>query len=71
AQPGEPELKAALAFARRRRLGPYRAEPDRAGRRERDLAALARQGFAYELARRVIDCRDPAALEDEAAGSDA
>lgn len=70
-QPGEPELKAALAFARRRRLGPYRAELDRAARRERDLAALARQGFAYQLAQRVIDCCNLAALEEEAAGSDA
>ena len=57
----ERDLAAALTFARRRRLGPYRAER-REERRERDLAALGRQGFDYETARRVIDCEDPAAL---------
>lgn len=62
---GEPELAAALTFARRRRLGPYRAAA-RAERRERDLAALGRQGFDMALARRVIDARDIEELEEEA-----
>jgi len=56
------ELRAALRYARRRRLGPYRLD-DRAERRDRDLAALGRQGFDFETARRVIDCEDPARLE--------
>ena len=53
----EPDLEtaAALAFARRRRLGPFRAADSRAEYREKDLAKLARQGFAYETARRIID----------------
>jgi regulatory protein len=58
------ELRAALRYARRRRLGPFRQE-DRAERRERDLAALGRQGFAYETARRVVDSDDPAGLAAE------
>jgi regulatory protein len=62
----EPELAAALAYARRRRLGPYREDDARAGRREKDLAALGRKGFAYDLARRVIETGDLAALEGEA-----
>lgn len=62
---GEPELAAALTFARRRRLGPYRAAA-RAERRERDLAALGRQGFDLALARRVIDACDIGELEEEA-----
>ena len=62
ADPGERELRAALRYARRRRLGPFRLA-DRAERRERDLAALGRQGFDYETARRVVDSDDPAALE--------
>lgn len=49
----EPELDAARALARRRRLGPFRAEASEDSRR-RDLAALARAGFAYDIARRVI-----------------
>ena len=59
------DLAAALTYARRRRLGPFRSEA-RAERRARDLDALGRQGFDYETARRVIDCEDPAALLAEA-----
>lgn len=61
ADPASRELKAAAAFARRRRLGPYRTK-DREPYRLRDLAALARAGFAYDLARKVIDAADPDAL---------
>ncbi|MGH1571482.1 regulatory protein RecX [Methylobacterium sp. P31] len=49
------ELQAARAYAKRRRLGPYRRPDQRAGHRDRDLAALARAGFSYDLARRVVD----------------
>jgi regulatory protein len=63
----EPDLAAALTFARRRRLGPYRSAANRVEHRERDLAALGRQGFPYEVARRVIEADDAAALEDEIA----
>ncbi len=62
----EPELAAALAYARRRRLGPYRDPAARKSRREKDLAALGRQGFGYDLARRVIETNDLAELEDAA-----
>ena len=52
----EPELEAAQRYARRRRLGPYRNDPEaRAARREKDLAALARAGFPGRIARQVID----------------
>jgi len=64
----EPELAAAMAYARRRRIGPYRTRGDRDQMRERDLAALARQGFDYDTARTVIDARDIADLEAEAGG---
>ncbi len=66
AGPGDAELLAALAFARRRRLGPYRSQSERAARRARDLAALARQGFDYDVALKVIDAPDGEALEAEA-----
>ena len=50
------ELEAANNYARRRRLGPYRSSQEqRSDRRQRDLAALARQGFSFDIARRVID----------------
>jgi regulatory protein len=48
------ERKAALAYARRRRLGPHRPPGAREANRERDLAAMARAGFPYPLARDVI-----------------
>lgn len=44
----------ALLYARRRRLGPFRTR-EREARRERDVAALARAGFAVDLAIRVVD----------------
>ena len=50
----EDELAAAHALARRRKLGPYRPG-ERAPYRDKDLAALARAGFAYGVAREVID----------------
>ncbi len=65
-QAADPELAAALALARRRGLGPYRGRQARAAFREKDLAALGRQGFGYHLARRVIDAPDVAELEEEA-----
>lgn len=62
-----PELAAALAYARKRRLGPYRPRETRAGMREKDLAALGRRGFGYDLARRVVDAANPQELEAEIA----
>ncbi len=54
------EAEAARAYARRRRLGPFRPEAARAENRARDLAALARAGFPYDLARRTVDADPPA-----------
>jgi regulatory protein len=51
----EAELVAALAYARRRRLGPFRPAAQRAERRLKDMAAMARAGFAQDVVRRVID----------------
>jgi regulatory protein len=57
--PGDTELTAAVALARRRRLGPFRSGV-RADYRDKDLAALGRAGFSYAIARTVIDSDDPA-----------
>lgn len=59
----EPDFAAAITYARRRRIGPYRTRGDRNEYRERDLAALARNGFDYDTARRVVDARAPGDLE--------
>jgi regulatory protein len=59
------DREAARALARRRRLGPWRRGPGDDGTRARDLAALARAGFSYGIAREVID---GAADDDTSAG---
>jgi regulatory protein len=56
--PAEREWRAAVALARRRRLGPFRKAEARAEHRLRDLAALSRAGFAYALAEKVIDSEE-------------
>jgi regulatory protein len=60
---GDPDVAAAVAFARRRRLGPFRrvdaAEADGA----KALGAFARAGFSREVAKAVLACADPDAAE--------
>jgi len=56
---GDPERAAARRYAERRRLGPWRADPEtRPERRDRDIAAMARAGFPVRLAIAVIDGTD-------------
>src|SRR6266446_6296464 len=55
----DPDLAAACAFARRRRLGPFRRAPID---RNRELAAFARAGFARREAAAVLACADPEAV---------
>lgn len=62
---GDPDIAAACAFARRRRLGPYRRnETDIA----RELAAFARAGFDRRTAQAVLACPDIDAVEELARG---
>jgi regulatory protein len=60
----DPDLAAACAFARRRRLGPFRPKsPSQApADRARELAAFARAGFARREAEAVLACADPEAV---------
>jgi regulatory protein len=60
---GDPELAAAVAYARKRRIGPWRPEPERADTKLKDLAALGRAGFSYRVARQVVEADDPTALQ--------
>jgi regulatory protein len=56
----DPDLVAACAFARRRRLGPFRrAAVDHA----RELGAFARAGFSRRVAEAVLGCSDVEAIE--------
>lgn len=52
---GDPARVAAVALAKRRRLGPFRLPDARAAFRDKDMAAMARAGFPYQIAREVID----------------
>jgi regulatory protein len=60
ASAADPDLAAACAFARRRRLGAYRSiniDP------ARELAAFARAGFSRRVAEAVLACDDIEAVE--------
>ncbi|CTQ64384.1 regulatory protein RecX [Roseibium alexandrii] len=46
---------AAIAYAKRRRFGPFRDHAKRDDRRLKDIAAMCRAGFDYETARQIID----------------
>src|SRR5690606_37611373 len=55
---GDLDLAAAVAYARRRRLGPWhQGERDRE-RQRADFLRLARAGFAVQVARRVAEAAD-------------
>ncbi|HUG63145.1 MAG TPA: RecX family transcriptional regulator [Methylomirabilota bacterium] len=62
------ERRAALVFAHRRKLGPFRTSPrpgvatDPRDIDRRDMAALCRQGFAYALAKSVVTMDRSAAV---------
>jgi len=62
---GVGELDAAFRYARRRRIGPFRSAEKRGETRDRDLGALARQGFPFEIAAKVVDAENIEALEAE------
>lgn len=56
----DPDLAAAIRLAKKKRLGPFastrESDPSaRARQRNKQLAALGRAGFSFELARRVVD----------------
>lgn len=57
---GDPDLAAACAFARRRRLGPFRRGE---GDAPRELAMFARAGFSRAVAQAVLACADEGAVE--------
>lgn len=63
-RPGESDLRdAALSLARKRGFGPFGGSvPDRA-LRQKQLAAMARAGHSFDLARALIDAPDVEAAE--------
>ncbi len=61
----DPDLAAALAHARRRRIGPYRTRDIDDKGREKELAALARAGFSYGIARRIVAANTVEEIEND------
>lgn len=59
----EPDLAAAIRLAKKRRLGPFRRD-GRDDMRNKDLAALARAGFGFDICRRVIEADSAEALDE-------
>jgi regulatory protein len=52
------EMAAALAFAKRRRLGVFRAKTDDSPeRRRKDLGSMARAGFRMDVAKKALEGR--------------
>ncbi len=49
------EIEAALRFIRRKKIGPYRPQELRSELLRKDLGALARAGFSYDIAQRVLE----------------
>lgn len=67
---GNSDLAAACALVRRRRLGPYRSRGNSDDWQRKDLATLARAGFSFDVARRVLAARSVEALEALMRGED-
>jgi len=68
-EPGDADLLAAIRYVRRRRIGPARPDSlmeSEAARKtfQRDMAALARSGFSYDVARRVLEADGPHGLDE-------
>jgi regulatory protein len=58
------KLEAAARLVRRRRFGPYHDDPRvRRERRTKELQALARAGFRYDEAARVLDLAETSLVE--------
>ncbi len=56
ARDAETDLAAALAWAKRRRIGPFRSAEADADARRKELGVLARAGFDREVALRALSC---------------
>jgi regulatory protein len=68
AEAGDLDLAAAIAFARRRRIGPFRRGDREGDGRDKELGAFARAGFARATAQAVLNCADAEEVEALVAG---
>lgn len=54
---GDHAMEHALAFARRRRIGPFAENMADPALRQRQLAAMIRAGHSYDLARKIVQAQ--------------
>ena len=70
-RPGEgAERRAAFAMVRKRRFGPFGAEPPDPARREKQLAAMLRAGHPLDKARQLVNAPSVEAAEEWVAEPD-
>ena len=62
---GQPDLAAAIAYARKRHFGPYRRDTVNPENPDKELAALARSGFSYSLALHIVEAKNVDELENK------
>ena len=60
-----PDLKAAIRFSQRKKIGPFRIRGDRDVFIKRDLASLGRAGFSFGIAKKVVHALDPDSLNED------
>ncbi len=60
-----PDLVAAIRYAKRKRIGPFRNQSVRNKNKQRDLGMLARGGFNFAVSSTVIDSANADQLESQ------
>lgn len=65
----ERDLQAAARYVRKRKFGPYKPEDSRSERYQKEMASLARNGFSYDIARKILALESPEDVEDMIAGN--
>jgi regulatory protein len=58
------DFAAAALYARKRKFGPYKSEDTRQARWEKEMSSLARNGFSYGIASRVLAMETVESIED-------
>ena len=59
---GSDELWAALRYLQRKRKGPFRIKEGDETTLQKEMAALARQGFSYDVVKKALDLDEESAL---------
>ncbi len=58
-------VSAALALAKRKRIGPFAVEPSTPEKRQKQMALMLRSGHDFGLARRIIDAEPGEKIEED------